>query len=685
MMNSATCTRVCRGLWLSAWLLLAACSSDPDAAPTPSFPVPFAARGDHLAVWDGTTYQPMFVKGINLGVAVPGTQPGELAATREQYDRWLAQIGALGFNTLRSYTLHYPRFYQALADYNMKHPEAPLYLLSGVWLDEENASGDLFDTTEGFEAAIREAVDCAHGECSIPEQRGRAHGEYRTDISPWILGYIIGRELAPAEVAQTNAMHPEVTSYLGTAISLPSGTPLEAWFAERLDGLVTYERMRYGVERPVSVSNWPTLDPLRHLSESLTSGEDSQAIDLENINTTGAPAGYFASYHAYPYYPDFMTRDPRYRDARDRFGANSFHGYLAQLKQHYATHPLVIAEFGVPTSWGNAHFGAAGMNHGGQTETEQGEHAARLLTNILDTGCAGGAFFALIDEWWKRTWIVDELAFPRERYRLWHNVTSPEQNFGLIAFELPPPDFTRGPTTAGAGRIRQVASAADAEFFHVRLMFDRALSADDDLVIGFDTYGDAVGESILPSGVVSARRHEFALVFTPPERAELYVTEAYDLFGIWHGLSSEAQRYRSIASDAGAWNQVRWRNYRAPRATGEPGASEVDEIGQLRVRPHGASNSTSEAILVEGATIHVRVPWTLLHFADPSTKTVIADDRTTPVRETEVSEGIALTVQLGGELLETPRFRWEGWSEAPNTTERLKASAELFARTLRGI
>ena len=673
--------RACIGCCLS---LAFSCSADNDTGPL--YPVPYAVVGDRLGVWDGQQYKPVFIKGVNLGVAVPGTQAGELAATREQYDRWFEQMGKLGLNAIRVYTLHYPRFYDAVAHYNNAHPRAPLYVLHGVWLDEENPTADFFDMTDGFDTGIKEVLDCAHGNKTIAERRGRAHGAYRTDISRWIIGWIIGREMIPEEVGLTNQKHAEHTVHHGEAVSMPNGTPLEAWLTERLDGLVLYERENYRVERPVSVASWPTLDPLHHPTEDENSEEDSESLDFENIDTTHAPGGYFASYHAYPYYPDFVTREPAYQQVSDRDGPNSYQGYLNDLKRHYATHPLLIAEYGVPTSWGNAHYGAAGMDHGGENETQQGDAAVRGMINTLDAHCAGGAFFAWIDEWWKRTWIVDELALPRDRYRLWHNITSAEQNFGLIAFDIGAPKFTRWPKTSGADRIRELRADYDAEYFYVRLKLDAALPDGDTLTIGFDTYGDDLGESRLPDGTITSRRNEFALVLEAPAAAQLYVTEAYDTFGIWHGTATDAQLFHSVASDAGKWSVVRWKNNAGVVSEdGQTPSNNVDPIGKFVVRGAGDAQSSRDGVTMNGATIDVRVPWTLLQYADPSTRSVLDDDRATPRRETRVSDGVALSVELGGELIESDRFRWDGWEQAPVTTERLKDSAAIFADGLRAL
>jgi hypothetical protein len=47
-----------------------------------------------------------------------------------------------------------------------------------------------------------------------------------------------------------------------------------------------------------------------------------------------------------------------------------------------------------------------------------------------------------------------------------------------------------------------------------------------------------------------------------------------------------------------------------------------------------------------------------------------------------VSDGIAVSVQLGSDLLETQRMAWDTWDKVPATTEREKGSLKLFADAL---
>ena len=66
---------------------------------------------------------------------------------------------------------------------------------------------------------------------------------------------------------ETNTLHPS-GSYDGDTVFVPEGSATELWFAEILDGLLVYERERYGVQHPICVSSWPTLAGPRGLTKS---------------------------------------------------------------------------------------------------------------------------------------------------------------------------------------------------------------------------------------------------------------------------------------------------------------------------------------------------------------------------------------------------------------------------------
>jgi len=632
-------------------------------------PIPFMVTGNYIGYWNGNEYEPLFLKGINLGVSVPGTLPGELAATDQQYAQWIQKIHATGFNVIRVYTLHYPRFYDALREFNLDHPDNPLYLLQGIWLNEEVPAKNLFNLNDEFSTDIEESVDCLHGNRNISHRFGKAYGTYTSDVSPWTMGFIIGREVHPAEVALTNSANPGLSAFAGNSIGLPAGSAAEVFCAMHLDKLVTYEQETYSSSRPVSFSSWPTLDPLNHPTEDpVFTDEDVEQIDLENISTHKAPAGYFASFHAYPYYPDFISEDPGYRTFSDAQGPNSYLGYLTDLKNHYHSRPLIIAEFGVPSSWGNAHFAHSGMHHGDITEEQQGHYNVRMLHNIHDAGCGGGLVFAWIDEWFKLTWITQPFESEPFRRQLWHNVTSPEQNFGLLRFDEPLVNYTsftgNYPTV-----LDNMAAAVTNEFLHIKMEINQELTANDTIRLALDTYFPEVGELLLPGGNELANRSEFFLEITE-NQATLYVTRAYNLFAIWFGSSPDDQLFHSIVSNGAPWDIVKWKNNRFEDA--------VQMIGELM--PHSGTEFSSkrEGILFDNKTITVRIPWSLLNFTDPSNHLVMDDKRNTIARETAVSQGISVMFHFQGQSYAPERFIWEKWNVARAYEEVDKVSLQIM-------
>lgn len=629
--------------------------------------LPYSTDSTSLTVWNGEQYVPITVKGMNLGVAVPGTFPSELKATKEQYWSWFTKIREAGYNTLRVYTLHYPRFYQVLDSFNRAHAADPLLLFHGVWLEEELAgyNNDLYYIENAFSTEIMDNVNCVHGNNVIAQRPGKAYGTYDTDISQWVLGYIIGREVHPEEVLHTNELYPDRTSFQGVYLSVEDVHASETFIVKMLDLLINYEDENYKTQRPVSFSSWPTLDPLSHPQEP-NRFEDTAHIDISKVDHSRAKAGLFVSYHAYPYYPDFMSREPAYQEYYDFMGQNSYLGYLTKMKEFYSGLPLIIAEFGVPSSWGIAHYAQSGMNHGGFSEKEQGELDIRMFQNQIEAGCAGGIQFSWIDEWFKRTWITDPMDYLADRRILWQNMLSAEQNFGIIGFRKTNNDFQTWETFCPTCAVSKMDAKADFAYLNLRLHTPEVFPITDTLWIALDTYNAALGESVLPNGKTVPNRSEFGLMITH-YKAELYVTQAYDLFGIWHGTSTPEQLYHSIPTDGAPWQLVRLKN-NAPD-------QEVQFIGSMQVNRLDLPPSSMDAVTITPGYIDIKLPWTMINVLDPSMLRVIHDNRNTATREDTISDGIAATVFYHGqEFTPATRYAWETWNHALNTEEYLKQS-----------
>lgn len=649
---------------------------------------PFHVVGGRIGIWDGRTHIPLFIKGINLGVSVPGTQPGELAATRDDYTRWFGMIKEAGYNAIRLYTLHYPRFYEALKEFNDNNPGNPLYVIHGIWLGEQDAPVDLYTLTDEFDQEILEVVSAIHGDISIPVRLGKAYGNFTANISPWVIGFLLGREIYPVEVSLTNEANPDEVAFHGNFFHLENADPVETWIASRLEYLVELESTNYQMVRPVGISSWPTLDPLNHPSEQLLSGssEDLEQIDLANIRWSDSAAGFMIGYHAYPYYPDFINQNPNYSLASDRYGPNNYQGYLTDLKQHYSGIPLIIAEFGVPTSWGSAHLSPTGMDHGGISEEEQGFHTYRMFSNIYDAGCAGGLQFSLIDEWFKQTWITNPYSDPAYRF-LWHNITAPEQNFGILSYAPPPMKFTRQGNYGPEG-ISEITTSSDYTYFRFRALLDLDEFRGDTLWVAFDTYHADLGESVLPNGTqiggdTDTLRAEFAMMIPLDDSiARLYVIPPYDIYGIKDPVRLDTVISKKL--NDGKWNKVRWKTNYFLNIT--------QYIGELKISDERDPYQFLKAVSLHGDSLEVRLPWTLLNITSPSKRRVMhyesfLDNDVIHINSRDsLSDGIALTLVLGDKMYQTDRYLWDEWdySTLANNPpiERKKQSFYYLAKHL---
>ena len=111
------------------------------------------------------------------------------------------------------------------------------------------------------------------------------------------------------------------------------------------------------------------------------------SIDATHVRATTAwPGGFFASYHAYPYYPDFLRRDP----GLPPDAATPTPPTCTSSARYHHGQAVMITEFGVPTGIGVAHRGPLGRDQGDHTEAEAGAMDGDMLRDIKREGYAGG-------------------------------------------------------------------------------------------------------------------------------------------------------------------------------------------------------------------------------------------------------------------------------------------------------
>lgn len=205
------------------------------------------------------------------------------------------------------------------------------------------------------------------------------------------------------------------TGYEGRYLrTTAEASPFECMLARVGDTVIEYESERFGTQRLLAFSNWPTTDPFDYGNEIRRYFEKCAKVDVEHIKTTeDFLAGQFASYHVYPYYPDYL----QYEQDWTQFGIgrradyytekgelNTYRAYLDMLTKYHQM-PVVISEFGVSTGRGMAQIDAnTRRNQGHMSENEQGEALILCYEDIRAAGCAGCCVFTWQDEWFKRTW-----------------------------------------------------------------------------------------------------------------------------------------------------------------------------------------------------------------------------------------------------------------------------------------
>jgi tetratricopeptide (TPR) repeat protein len=668
--------------------------------------VRFRTEGDYFQAWDGARWRSVYLTGANIGPARPGEWSVAASLSFDTYLEWLDQIAESGANTVRVYTILPPAFYQALSSHNLAAQE-PLWLIQEVWL-AENAL-DLFESgiRRDFERELRNAIDAIHGQADIGCRTGHYCGMYTADVSRWVIGIGVGREVEPKTVRATNRLNPGRTSYRGTYVSLPRGTPAEAWFAEMCDVAARYETETYNAQRPLTVVTWPPLDPMTHPSEATYAEElairkgkgelvpDSAPTDMNDMDVVSIHvpsfrvepeyrSGLFALYHVYQHWPDFMFLEDSYATAEDAQGRNRYLGYLNHLKEHHAGFPLLIGEYGLSTSQSPAHLHPDGWHNGGLSEQEQADLLARFTMNIRDTRMAGGIVFEWMDEWWKQ--VHDEFTAqlePRNTDPLWLNVVDPEELFGIVGYR----PFTGVPLLRGAAEdwqtadtlyraaadgaaelegdeggspVRAVYALSDYAYLYLRLDLDNAAAVDWErsrLRIALNTLPGRSGSTVLPvEGIRIPSGANFLLELDGLAQGRLLVARNYspwesrtppgrpDMSRIERSVGMEPTLGESSFEELRVEvNQPRW----ARDGREHPPLSWSHGTLPLGTADPESEGYDSRALwFVNRATgmVELRLPWLMLLVVDPVGKSVLVGTDSLRAVRRGPTEGVSVSV-----------------------------------------
>ncbi len=669
--------------------LLGGCTKKSSSIENTTDPVAMIRGKDFCIRTSVGEYEPLFLNGVNLGVTKPGHFPGEFAIEKEEYLHWFELISQMNVNVIRVYVGQMPAFYDALYEFN-KTATNPIYLMQGVYMNEElivqynDAFGGNGAIQDLFYSDIRNAVDMIHGSAEIKKLPGNAGGTYTSDVSQWVIGWILGVEWSSDLVMGTNVAHADKTYFVGTYVQTKDSSPFEVFLAGAAEEAVSYEEKKYDRQRPVSLCNWCTTDPLEHPNEPIPEMEDAVSVDTEHIRGSESfEAGFFASYHVYPYYPDFLSYDTKYVKEVDPYLA-----YLKELNQHH-TMPVLISEYGIPASRGIAHANVvSGMSQGHVSERQQGEWLIALNQDIRASGCAGGMIFSWQDEWFKRTWNSMDYEDP-DRRPFWMNVESPESSFGLMAFE--PEEESRIVLDGDVAEWNREDLVIENDGVRIYARSDTSYLY---LMVEGDKYDFDSDTLYVPLGVLDEQgitRYkeltfedgaEFLLRINGKVNSALYVDSYYDLFQ--YDYSQNHDFFNAVPGqyekDSGFFNKI-YLAMNKPlhlRETNKTIPFERFDTGELHFGNGDPSSEEYDSladICAGSKGVEIRLPWMLLGFSDPSQKQVIGDFHVLNGIKGVSTEGVRIGICRDSDLEAVPMqlHTWENW-ELPQTHERLKAS-----------
>ena len=683
---------------------------NPDTTEIPNNPYISKVEGKDFYILSEGEWKKTFLKGVNMGVAHPGTFPGELAITKGEYLRWFKYISEMNAEVIRVYTTLKPDFYDALYLYN-KTAIKPLYLIQGVWVKEEDIA-ELSDAYKDKERILNEFIkdasdltDVLHGNAKLPEKKGFASGEYKSDISKYVIGWILGIEWDPYFVDGTNTNNPDKKTYEGKYLYTEDASPFEAFLCHVGDKTIEYEVDKYGTERPVSFSNWPTTDMLDHPNEPAEK-EDFASVNMEHIKAKEIfKSGVFASYHIYPYYPEFMNYEKEYVNFKDSDGQiNTYKAYLRDLMKHH-TMPVLVAEFGVPAARGMAHLNIhMGYNQGYHDEKDQGIIVEKLLKDIYDEGYCGGLVFTWQDEWFKRTWNTMDFDLP-DRRPFWSNPQTNEQEFGLLAFDPGRETICdvdgdvsewKGDIPTYTGKDVKLYVKSDEKYFYMMADTKNFNFEKDTIIIPIDTTDGQGNVRDISSKLNFSRPADFTIRINGANNSRVLIDSYYDSFQYLYGelLQMVPKKLSHKQKGSGVFDPIYLclsaklilpqDKTVVPFMKYETG---VLQYGNSNPN-HKDYNSLSDFCEKDGK-VEIRIPWQLLNVMDPSTKSVMNDFHQTKDFSGHEVEGLYLGAGIiskikTDEVIGMNFYSWEDW-EAPTFHERLKPSYYIMQKAFERI
>lgn len=606
---------------------------------------------NNFQIYKDGIWKKLYVKGVNIA-----NTPAEMK--EKEYVNWFQQIGVMNANTVRVNYVQSPEFYKALFKYN-KSSENPIYLFQGIPLNEEllEEMQDPFklDIIVPFKEEILHVIDIIHGNS----------GKYNEDISPYLMGYILGGKWNTNVVDYTNRNRQDKKDYHGQFVYTEEARPFEHFLANVMDHALTYEADKYKWQHPISFQNSVTTDILTHAYEPIKE-EDFVSINPNVIKLKANTVGQFASYEVFPYYPEFLNLDPKYTKYIDHRGkVNNYAGYLKDLIQANDL-PVVITDFGLPSSRGLSRVSVHGYNKGLLSEEEQGLFLANMFEDIIIQGGAGG----IISNW-------------QDQWAIWSNAEDSNEQFGLLSFDRlkvkvdgdlsewkknkVAPFYTVDKKVES--NIRNLFIDQDERYLYFAIEYTGLKEADLETLIFLDITTESGKSNNLINPNISVNSTDYIIHITKHGLSQILISddesEEDNVFKqIQIGLSEEIVNFRTGQTLPG----TEYNGGILREGNGDPDSKDYNSLTDYNINQ-------------EKNIIELRIPWALIGFTNPSDKSILGDKRTEGIN---VSVGVYdkntpenFAIFPNPDTGEAKIYTWDNWDE-PIKEERLKSSYNII-------
>jgi hypothetical protein len=660
-----------------------------DFRPNAPVSVEFLAEGDSIMQQDANgNFVPIQLRGVEMTPSRPGHMAWDFGNSTYDYYRWFGYIDAMGANTIYVSNTMDANFYYAFYRFNTRN-DRPLLLLQGVYGHDYSS----------LTSSIKEAIDIIHGRrINFFDRTGIE--VFLSDISPWVVGFVVGADWDPDMVTFMNHFDPAMPdSFEGEFFSSAEGASrFEVMLAQVMDNAVSYESRRFKAQRPIGFISSPIVDFLEYAPAYATQLRKYVQLNHENIlPSERMTAGMFAAYRLFFFTDDFIELlTPRQREYLAPILANLdrsciYNGYLDLLARYHSM-PVIATGFGFSSSRAPYMVDRLPL-----TERQQGEALADMTIQLESRGWAGSFISTWQDTWERRTWNTAFSSDPW-RYHYWHNLQSVDQGYGLMAFD--PGRYAR-PVLIDGNANEWDNSHLVHEYGGIRIYAQYSLHG---------LYLLIRGEGVSPRNALYLpidvtprsgtstfhnlafeRPSDFLLILSGRNNSRLLVSRRYH--------ATHQRFYEEMTGINPFTHNIppRWESEFVPLTlaleNNEIVDSETffrltDEMREiLRLRPwdtgrlrHGIGdpasprfNSLADFFFGENL-VEIRLPWMMLNFYDPSIMQVHDDyfDRfgVDGISVQEIYIGIA--TENGAALMSPIPLR--GWRNTVYTHERLKQS-----------